>query len=159
MFSKWQDCHRDEVRNIAADLTGIPTRVMFRLLAKWQSEMKEFLKITKALADENRLRMLLALREGELCVCQIAEWTGLALSTVSKHLSVLYQAGLVSARKEGRWMYYSQAGKEAPAAAREAAAWVRRSLDGNARMAEDTARLHKVLAMDIGELCKRQRGN
>ena len=118
--------------------------------------MKEFLNITKALADENRLRMLMALREGEVCVCQIAEWTGLALSTVSKHLSVLYQAGLVSARKEGRWMYYSLPGKGAPTAAREAVAWVRRSLEGQERIVADAKRLKKVLAMDVGELCKRQ---
>ena len=120
--------------------------------------MKEFLSITKALADENRLRMLMALREGEVCVCQIAELTGLALSTVSKHLSVLYQAGLVNARKEGRWMYYSLPGKSTPTAL-EAVAWVRRSLDGNERIAEDEKRMKKVAAMDLGELCKRQCGN
>jgi ArsR family transcriptional regulator, arsenate/arsenite/antimonite-responsive transcriptional repressor len=118
--------------------------------------MKEFLNMTKALADENRLRMLMALRDGEVCVCQIAEWTGLALSTVSKHLSVLYQAGLVSARKEGRWMFYSLPGKGAPTAAREAVAWVRRSLEDNQRITEDAKHLKKVLGMDIGELCKRQ---
>ena len=121
-----------------------------------RSGMKEFLNITKALADENRLRMLMALRDREVCVCQIAEWTGLALSTVSKHLSVLYQAGLVSARKDGRWMYYSLPGKGAATAAREAVAWVRRSLEGNERITEDAARLKKVLAMDVGEICKRQ---
>lgn len=121
--------------------------------------MKEFLNITKALADENRLRMLMALREGEVCVCQIAEWTGLALSTVSKHLSVLYQAGLVNARKEGRWMYYSLPGRGMPAAAGEALAWVRRSLERNERIAEDGKRLKRVLAMDLGALCKRQCGN
>ena len=76
--------------------------------------MKDFLNITKALADENRLRMLMALQDGELCVCQITELMGLAMSTVSKHLSILYQAGLVNARKEGRWMYYSLPGKGAP---------------------------------------------
>jgi len=120
--------------------------------------MKEFLNITKALADESRLRMLMALKSGEMCVCQIAELSGLAMSTVSKHLSVLYQAGLVNARKEGRWMYYSLPGKGTPTAAREAVAWVRRSLDGNERIAEDTARLKKILGMDLGELCKRQCG-
>ena len=117
--------------------------------------MKDFLNITKALADENRLRMLMALQEGEICVCQITELMGLAISTVSKHLSVLYQAGLVNARKEGRWMYYSLPGKSAPTAAREAVAWVRRSLDGQERVAEDGKRLKKVLAMDLSELCKR----
>lgn len=121
--------------------------------------MREFLNITKALADENRLRMLMALRQGEVCVCQIAELTGLALSTVSKHLSALYQAGLVNARKEGRWMYYSLPGTGTPRAAREAVAWVQRSLDGNERIAQDEKRMKKVLAMDLGELCKRQCGN
>lgn len=121
--------------------------------------MKEFLNITKALADENRLRMLMALGQGEICVCQIAELTELALSTVSKHLSVLYQAGLVNARKEGRWMYYSLPAKGTSAAAREAVAWVRRSLDGNERIAADQQRMKKVLAMDLGKLCKRQCGN
>lgn len=120
--------------------------------------MKEFLNITKALADENRLRMLMALRDGEVCVCQIAELSGLALSTVSKHLSILYQAGLVHARKEGRWMYYSLPGKGAPAAAREAVAWVKRSLEGNERIAEDAKQMKKVLGMDVSEVCKRQCG-
>ncbi len=121
--------------------------------------MKEFSNITKALADENRLRMLMALQEGEICVCQITELMGLAVSTVSKHLSILYQAGLVNARKEGRWMYYSLPGKGAPPAAREAVAWVRRSLAGNEQVAVDAKRLKKVLAMDVTELCKRQCGN
>ena len=121
--------------------------------------MKEFLNNTKALSDESRLRMLLALQDGELCVCQITELLGLAMSTVSKHLSILYQAGLLNARKEGRWMFYSLPGKGAPTAAREAVGWVRRSLAGSERMAEDAKRLKKVLAMDLSELCKRQCGN
>ena len=121
--------------------------------------MKEFLNITKALADENRVRMLLALQHGEQCVCRITELMGLAMSTVSKHLSILYQAGLVNARKEGRWMYYSLPGKGTPTAAREAVAWVRRSLADDQRAAEDTKRMKKVMAMDLAELCKRQCGN
>ena len=121
--------------------------------------MKSVLNITKALADENRLRMLMALQDRGVCVCQITELMGLAMSTVSKHLSVLYQAGLVNARKEGRWMYYSLPGKGAPTAAREAAAWARRSLADSERVGEDAKRLKQVLAMDVSELCKRQCGN
>ena len=78
------------------------------------------------------------------------------MSTVSKHLSLLYQAGLVNARKEGRWMYYSLPGKGAPTAAREAVAWVRRSLEDNERVAEDAKHLTKVLTMDVAELCRKQ---
>ena len=121
--------------------------------------MKDFLNITKALADENRLRMLMSLQDGEQCVCRITELMGLAISTVSKHLSILYQAGLVNARKEGRWMYYSLPDNAAPAAAREALIWVRRSLAKTQRITDDARRLKKVLAMDLSELCKRQCGN
>jgi len=118
--------------------------------------MREFMNITKALADENRVRMLLALRGGELCVCQITELFGLAPSTVSKHLSILYQAGLAESRKDGRWMYYRLPGKEAPATVRRAIDWVAHSVNGEPRVAEDAARLKKILQMDPVDLCKRQ---
>jgi len=72
--------------------------------------MQDFMTITKALADENRVRLLLALRGGQLCVCQMIELLGLAPSTVSKHLSILNQARLVEKRKEERWIYYGLVG-------------------------------------------------
>jgi len=112
--------------------------------------------IARALADENRIRVLLALAGGELCVCQITELFGLAASTISKHLSILYQAGLVDSRKDGRWIYYCLPAKGASAPARQAIHWVANSLAGDPRRAEDAARLKKVLAMDPVELCKRQ---
>jgi len=118
--------------------------------------MREFMAVTKALADENRVRMLLALTAGELCVCQITELFGLAASTTSKHLSILYRARLVDSRKDGRWIYYALPGKSAPAATREAIRWVEKALVEDPRIAEDTARLKKILAMDPVELCKRQ---
>ena len=118
--------------------------------------MREFMVLPKALADVNRVRMLLALQGGELCVCQITELFGLAASTTSKHLSILYQAGLLDSRKDGRWIYYALAGKEAPGAAREAICWVAKSLAQDPRIAEDATRLKKIQAMDPVELCKRQ---
>ena len=68
--------------------------------------MRKFLNITKALSDEGRVRVLMFLREGELCVCEIVEMLGLAPSTVSKHLAILQQAELIDSRKDGRWIYY-----------------------------------------------------
>lgn len=118
--------------------------------------MREFMNITKALADEKRVRMLLALRDGELCVCQITELFGLAPSTVSKHLSILYQAGLAEFRKEGRWIYYRLPGKEASRTIRRALDWVGKSVEENAQVAADSARLRRIMAMDPVELCKRQ---
>jgi ArsR family transcriptional regulator, arsenate/arsenite/antimonite-responsive transcriptional repressor len=118
--------------------------------------LREFMAITKALADENRVRMIVALAGGELCVCQITELFGLAASTISKHLSILYQAGLVDARKDGRWIYYSLPAEGGSAPARQAIRWVTRSLAQNPRTAEDAARLKNILTMDPVELCKRQ---
>jgi len=69
--------------------------------------MQAILAITKALADENRLRALMMLREQEWCACQVIEVLGLAPSTVSKHMTILRRAGLVMARKEWWWMHYS----------------------------------------------------
>lgn len=114
------------------------------------------MNLTKALSDDNRVRTLLALRSGELCVCQITELFGLAPSTISKHLSILFQAGLVVSRKEGRWIYYQLPGKAAPVAVREAIDWVEKALANNPQVAEDNKKLKRILKQDPGELCKRQ---
>ncbi len=121
--------------------------------------MREVLDITKALADGNRLRVLTALAGGELCVCQIVELLELAPSTVSKHMSILRQARLVDDRKDGRWVYYRLPGREAPGAVREALAWVRRGLARSPQTRRDALRLREILAMDPGEICKKQNGD
>ncbi len=118
--------------------------------------MREFIRITKALADEKRVRTLLALRKGELCVCQITELFGLAVSTVSKHLSILYQAGLVESRKEARWIFYQLPGKDAPAMVREALNWIEKSNADAPQVLADNQQLKKILQQDPAELCKRQ---
>ncbi len=118
--------------------------------------MREFMNITKALADENRVRTLLALRQGELCVCQITELFGLAPSTVSKHLSILFQAGLVESRKDGRWIYYKLPGKDAPVVLREALDWVEQALADDPRGRADGRKLKEILRQYPAELCKRQ---
>jgi len=112
--------------------------------------------ITNALADENRVRILLSLRGGELCVCQIIGLLGLAPSTISKHLFILKHARLIEDRKEGRWMYYRLAGEDAPIEAKEAIAWVCRSIEGNARILKDAERLKEVLDLHPKELCRLQ---
>ena len=114
------------------------------------------MNITKALADESRVRTLLALRQGELCVCQITELFGFAPSTVSKHLSILFQARLVESRKDGRWIYYQLPGKNAPAAVREALAWIEKALADSPQALEDNKKLNIILKQDPVDLCKRQ---
>ena len=68
--------------------------------------MKTAAKIFKALADETRLRILMLLLDGELCVCEIIAALELPQSTTSRHLAYLKSAGWVKDRKQGVWMYY-----------------------------------------------------
>ena len=118
--------------------------------------MRELMRVTKALADENRIRVLVALGRGELCACQITELFGLAPSTMSKHLSVLYQAGLVESRKEGRWIYFRLPNGEAPAMVKLAIQWVSKSVKGQPRVRQDAKLLKMILRLNPSELCKRQ---
>lgn len=60
-----------------------------------------------ALSDETRLAILVMLREGERCVCDLQDDLRAAQSRLSFHLRVLKEAGLVTDRREGRWSYYA----------------------------------------------------
>ena len=125
-------------------------------MAKYRTgKLREFLPVAKALADPNRARILMFLRGGELCVCQIIEMLHLAPSTVSKHVAVLHQAGLVESRKQGRWIYYRLARGKASASARQAVRWVQRSLADDEQVAKDAKRLKAVRKVDKEELCAR----
>ena len=106
--------------------------------------MRQLMSIVKALDNEQRLRILLSLRRGEVCLCQLIELLELAPSTVSRHVDLLRQAGLVEMRKDGRWHHYRLAGRGAPPAVREAIRWVSRSLDEDSVITADAARLASV---------------
>lgn len=118
--------------------------------------MWELMAITKALADENRVRLLVTLERQELCVCQLIELVGLAPSTVSKHMAILRQARLVEGRKEGRWMYYRLPGAEASSVVRQAIEWVQKSLAGDRQVRSDAQKLKEILKADPRVLCESQ---
>ena len=117
--------------------------------------MREFMLITKALADPNRVRVLLALSRGELCVCQLSELFGLAPSTMSIHLSTHYHAGLIESRKDERWVFYRLAGKEASAAVREALEWTGKSLLESREAVDDGKKLKHILKINPSTICQR----
>jgi len=64
-------------------------------------------KVAKALAHESRLMIIDALREREMCVCDLVELVGSDQSTVSKHLSILKNAGILEDRREGNKVFYA----------------------------------------------------
>jgi ArsR family transcriptional regulator len=63
--------------------------------------------IFKALCDPNRLIILEMLQNGERCACKLLEDLNIGQPTLSHHMKILCEAGLVSSRKEGKWMHYS----------------------------------------------------
>lgn len=119
--------------------------------------MDEIINIAKALSDSNRIRILLALRKQELCVCRIIEILNLAPSTVSKHIAVLKNAGLVECRKEEKWIYY-----KLPDSAKRskniqsALEWIIGSLSTAPRIIKDSEKLLKILRQSPETICKKR---
>jgi DNA-binding transcriptional ArsR family regulator len=120
--------------------------------------LREFMNVVKALAEENRVRILCLLREQDLCVCQIIEVLELAPSTVSKHLSILHQARLIDSEKRGRWVYYSLACGDVPSEVCAACKWIFDSIADDPKIKADTKNLKQVMKLDPEELCKVQAG-
>jgi ArsR family transcriptional regulator len=79
--------------------------------------VKDFIRVMKALSDPNRVKVVKMLQQKEMCVCEIQFALGLAQPTVSKHLKVLEEAGLVQSQKAGLWVNYSLSGGGSPYAA------------------------------------------
>ncbi|OGV56393.1 MAG: transcriptional regulator [Lentisphaerae bacterium GWF2_44_16] len=69
--------------------------------------MRELSRIFKALSDKNRIRIIKMLQCKPMCVCELAEVLGLAMSTVSKHLTILRDVELINDLKDGKWVDYS----------------------------------------------------
>ena len=115
--------------------------------------MLDFITVTKALSDENRVRALMMLGGGELCVCQLIKMLGLAPSTVSKHMSILRQARLVQARKEGKWMYYRLPDGDAPQHVLQAVRWMQNAVVDDKQIVADAKLVKHVTTLDKDKLC------
>lgn len=68
---------------------------------------KETAQICKALGDENRIKIIQMLTNGELCACKLLETLNITQPTLSHHMKILSDCELVSTRKDGKWSYYS----------------------------------------------------
>ena len=113
--------------------------------------MRDFIKVMKALADPNRVKILKLLQQKTMCVCELQGALQIAQPSVSKHLKLLGEAGLVDYKKEGLWVnYYLADGKSSPYAA---------SLLGNLKhWLEDDPEISDLVAtvpyLNREELCK-----
>ena len=116
--------------------------------------MRELLLITNALSDVTRVRLLMMLSERELCVCQLVSSIGLADSTVSKHMSLLRAAGLVTSRKQGRWVYYRSGCDQSSVFSKRVLQLLQEYLQGDPVTAADAERLRMLIAQDDGTICQ-----
>jgi ArsR family transcriptional regulator len=71
------------------------------------SKYKSYVQLLKALSDETRLEIINMLSQGELCACKILDNFSITQPTLSYHMKILTECGLVNARREGAWMRYS----------------------------------------------------
>jgi ArsR family transcriptional regulator, arsenate/arsenite/antimonite-responsive transcriptional repressor len=114
--------------------------------------MRDLERALKAAGDPTRARILKLLERRGLCVCQVQAVLALAPSTVSKHLAILKQAGLVEDRRDGKWIEYAWADQPSHYAA-AVLALLRGPLDRDAAVVTDRRRLREVLAVSRDRLC------
>lgn len=112
--------------------------------------LARLVQVHKAIAHPARLRLLAALRGGPLCVCQMTVVVKLAASTVSEHLSELRRAGLVTDRKEGRWVEYRLSDSAVAEGVFEPI-WIALREDGEAEA--DAVLVKELRRVPLEELC------
>jgi len=112
--------------------------------------MKPFIRTMKALSDPNRVRILKLLENKELCVCEVQNLLGLAQSTVSKHMKLLEEAGLVDFRKDGSWIIYQLTDGEESAYAKVMLSNLSGWLSDDQQLLE---MMHKMSQVDQERIC------
>ena len=113
--------------------------------------MRELIAIARALCDPTRIRVIAALRNGELCVCELADALDISQSSLSSHLQICRQAGVLTTRKESRWIYYSLSSRYAPLI--ETIFSELPTVRTDEQLRRDARRLKKRLQMRAGGRC------
>jgi ArsR family transcriptional regulator, arsenate/arsenite/antimonite-responsive transcriptional repressor len=114
--------------------------------------MRELTSLGQAIADSTRVRILAALQHGELCVCELADALAIGQSTLSGHLQVLRRTGMVTTRKEGRWIYYSFDDRKA-ALIEAIFSHIRSDFDSEPQLRCDSERIERRLAIRENGRC------
>ena len=113
--------------------------------------MQELVAIARALGDPTRIRIVAALRNGELCVCELVDALDISQSSLSSHLQICREVGVVTTRKESRWIYYSLSARYAPLI--ETILSELQTLGKDEQLRQDVRRLKRRLQMRKGGRC------
>ena len=118
-----------------------------------ENDLKNIEKIIKALADKNRLRIVYLLNEKQdLCVCEITDIIGLSQPTISSHLRLLENAGLVESDKDGLWVNYNINSRAGPFS-RRSIEMICKDLKNDKQAISD---VKKLKAIDRDKICGRK---
>ncbi|MBW2552946.1 MAG: winged helix-turn-helix transcriptional regulator [Deltaproteobacteria bacterium] len=114
--------------------------------------MRELVKVFKALSDKNRLRILKMLQHKKMCVCELSAALGITRPSVSRHLSLMKDAGLVSDERNGPWIDYSLCEEKinhyAPVIKSHLKGWI----NDDSKVKED---LKKIKSLNRENLCSK----
>jgi len=114
--------------------------------------MKSFLKVMKALSDQNRVKIIKLLQQKMMCVCELQGALKIAQPTVSKHLKILEEAGLVDYAKDGLWVNYFLADGQASPYASSVLGNLKHWLEEDPEIVE---LVKKVPFLNREELCRK----
>jgi ArsR family transcriptional regulator len=114
--------------------------------------MRDLTSLGQAIVDPTRVRIIAALRRGELCVCELVDALEISQSTLSGHLQVLRQTGLVITRKEGRWIYYSLRDQKS-ALIELIFSHLKLDADADPRLGRDSKRIERRMAIRENGRC------
>ena len=118
--------------------------------------MKKTAQIFQALSDETRLRVIKLLEERELCVCELIQVLDMSQPRISRHLSVLKNAGLVDDRREGKWVYYSLCDGNENKAIKTILKTMTLLANDNSAVKKDKKKLKKAVRLsEIERICPR----
>jgi ArsR family transcriptional regulator len=113
--------------------------------------MRAFIKVMKALSDPTRVKILKLLQQKTMCVCELQGALQVSQPSVSKHLKLLEESGLVDYKKEGLWVNYYLAGGDASPYAASLLGNLKHWLDDDPEVSE---LVEKVPFLNREELCK-----
>ncbi len=105
---------------------------------------REYVNVFRALSDPGRIRIVKMLAERELCLCEIREVLGLSNSTVSKHLTILRDAGILLDFKEGKWVNFRLNTSSELPFIRSLIGLITSSFDDDEEVRTDTSKLRRV---------------
>ena len=111
--------------------------------------MKTFVKVMKALSDPNRVKIIKMLQHKVMCVCEMQAALRIAQPSVSKHLKILEEAGIVSFHKDGMWVNYQLADGSASPYAANLLGNLRHWLEDDSEVAEIVEKLSSIRREDI----------